>query len=123
VTPNIAVGYLLGFLFKMALACGLLFQLPLVVAVLTRVGLVTPGFLIRKWRHAVLIIFVVSAVVTPGDGPSQIVLATPVVVLYFASIAVSRAIVGRRRPVPAPEAEAGAGPASDPADGRDHGEE
>jgi sec-independent protein translocase protein TatC len=123
VTPNIAVGYLLGFLFKMALACGLLFQLPLVVAVLTRVGLVTPGFLIRKWRHAVLIIFVVSAVVTPGDGPSQIVLATPVVVLYFASIAVSRAIVGRRRPVPAPQAEAGAGPAADPADGRDHGEE
>jgi sec-independent protein translocase protein TatC len=98
VEANIAVGYLLGFIMKMALACGLLFQLPLVVAALTRFGVVTPGFLWKKWRHAVLIIFVVAAVVTPGDGPSQIVLAAPVVALYFISIAVSSLVVRRMKP-------------------------
>lgn len=97
VTANIAVGFLLGFVLKMSLATGLLFQLPLVVAVLTRFGVLTPAFLWKKWRHAVLIIFVVAAIATPGDGPSQIVLAAPVVVLYFASIAVSSFIVRERR--------------------------
>jgi len=110
VSANIAVGFLMGFLLKMSLATGILFQLPLVVAVLTRVGVVTPGYLIKKWRHAVLIIFIIAAVVTPGDGPSQIVLAAPVVVLYFASIIVSRAIVrGQRRAEARSAAAAGAG--------------
>jgi sec-independent protein translocase protein TatC len=98
VSANIAVGFLMGFILKMSLATGLLFQLPLAVAVLTRFGLVTPGSLWKRWRHAVLIIFIVAAVVTPGDGPSQIVLATPVIVLYFASIWVSSVIArGQRR--------------------------
>ncbi len=81
-----AVGYLLDFFVKMALACGILFQLPLVVALLSYVGLVTPRFLASKWRHAIVIILIVAAVVTPGDGPSQLVLSVPIVVLYFVSI-------------------------------------
>jgi sec-independent protein translocase protein TatC len=98
IRPSIAVGYLLDFFFKMALACGLLFQLPLVVAVLSFVGLVTPQFLTAKWRHAVVIILIVAAIVTPGDGPSQLVLAVPIVILYFISIWISAAIHrGKRR--------------------------
>jgi sec-independent protein translocase protein TatC len=98
IQPTIAVGYLLDFFFKMGLACGLLFQLPLVVAILSFVGLVTPQFLTAKWRHAVVIILIVAAVVTPGDGPSQLVLAVPIVILYFISIWISAAIYrGKRR--------------------------
>jgi sec-independent protein translocase protein TatC len=94
---DLAVGYLLDFFVKMAFACGLLFQLPLVIAALSYAGLVTPAFLKSKWRHAVLIILIVAAVVTPGDGPSQLVLAVPVIGLYFVSIGVSAGIHRRRR--------------------------
>ena len=94
---NLAVGYLLDFFVKMAFACGLLFQLPLVIAALSYAGLVTPAFLKSKWRHAIVIILIVAAVVTPGDGPSQLVLAAPVIVLYFVSIGVSAAIHRKRR--------------------------
>lgn len=92
VTAFIAVGSLLDFVVTMAIASGVLFQLPLVVAVLSIVGVLTPSFLIRRWRHAVVGIFVLTAVITPGDGPSQIVLAVPVLLLYFSSIFVARAI-------------------------------
>jgi sec-independent protein translocase protein TatC len=97
IRANLAVGFLLDFFVKMAFACGLMFQLPLVVAILSYVGVVTPSFLKSKWRHSVVISLIVAAVVTPGDGPSQLVLAAPVIVLYFISIAVSAAIHRSRR--------------------------
>lgn len=106
VKANIAVDYLIDFMLKTCLASGLLFELPLVIAVLTHLGIVTPRFLWSKWRHAVVIILVVAAVVTPGDGPSQLILAAPIVVLYFLSILLSAMIVRQKRraepPPPAP---------------------
>ena len=101
VKANITVSYLIDFVLKLAAASGLMFQLPLVVAVLTMLRMVTPRFLWSKWRHAIVIILVVSAVVTPGDGPSQIILAAPIIVLYFLSILVSLAIVRGRHDAPA----------------------
>ncbi|MCA9728069.1 MAG: twin-arginine translocase subunit TatC [Candidatus Eisenbacteria bacterium] len=89
VVANITVDYLLDFIIKLAMACGILFQLPLVVALLTIINLVTPRFLWSKWRHAIVIILIVAAVATPGDGPSQLILAAPIVVLYFLSILLS----------------------------------
>lgn len=110
VKANITVSYLIDFVLKLAAASGLMFQLPLVVAVLTMLRMVTPRFLWSKWRHAIVIILVVSAVVTPGDGPSQIILAAPIIVLYFLSILVSLAIVRGRHD---PPAVAAGGPAGD----------
>jgi len=121
IEQTIAVGYLFDFVLKMALACGLLFQLPLVIALLSHVGLVTPGFLLAKWRHAIVIILIVAAVVTPGDGPSQLVLALPIIVLYFVSIWISAGIHRRKRSrepgvlreqAPAVPGEAGVEPAA-----------
>ncbi len=89
VKANISVGFLLDFVLRMAMAAGLLFQLPLVVAVLSILDLVSPRWLLSKWRHAVVLILVLGAVVTPGDGPSQLLLAAPIIVLYFLSILVS----------------------------------
>lgn len=98
IRANISVDYLLDFIIKMALACGILFQLPLVVALLTLIEIVTPRFLWSKWRHAVVVILILAAIATPGDGPSQLVLAAPIIVLYFLSILISLAIVrGKRR--------------------------
>jgi sec-independent protein translocase protein TatC len=92
----------LGFVYNLVLACGVLFQLPLVTLMLSWIGLVTPRFLLSKWRHAVVLILVLTAVITPGDVASaQIFLGIPIVALYFLSVAV--AFLVRRKPQPKPE--------------------
>jgi sec-independent protein translocase protein TatC len=99
VRANITVDYLLDFILKTALGTGILFQLPLVVVILSMLRIVTPRFLWSKWRHALVIITIVSAVVTPGDAVfSTLVLAVPMLVLYFMSAILSSFIYrGHRR--------------------------
>jgi sec-independent protein translocase protein TatC len=81
---------LLDFFYNMVLACGLLAQLPLVTMLLTGIGLVTPLFLLKQWRVAIVIIFVVTAAITPGDVVSaQLVMGLPMVLLYFISVGLS----------------------------------
>jgi sec-independent protein translocase protein TatC len=75
---------------RMALGMGAVFEMPTLVMFLARVGLVTPIFLIRNTKYAILIIFVVAAVVTPSpDVVSQFLLALPMFVLYAFSIFVA----------------------------------
>lgn len=96
ISPQIAVGSTLGFILGMSLTCGGMFQMPLVIAILARIGLVTPRMLLQRWREAVVGIFFVSAFLTPGDALSTLILlGVPIVVLYFFSIALA-AIVRRR---------------------------
>jgi sec-independent protein translocase protein TatC len=93
---EIRVGELLGFAYNLCLACGLVFQMPLVTMALTAMGFVTPGFLLRQWRYAIVAAFIVTAVITPGDVLSaQIVMGVPMTGLYFASVGLS-ALVARR---------------------------
>lgn len=86
---DLALGPVLAFVFRMTIACAVLFQLPLVLALTTRLGVTTPRMLLTWWRHAVVAIFILAAVITPGDGPSQVILAIPLVVLYFLSVLIS----------------------------------
>lgn len=66
------------------LGLGLVFQLPVVIFILSRIGLVTPGFLFRQFKYAVLIAFVISALITPTpDVVTQSLLALPIVGLYL----------------------------------------
>jgi sec-independent protein translocase protein TatC len=92
-TPNIesrvSVASLLGFTVKLAAGCGLLFQMPLVLCLLAWFGIVSPRMLWRAWRHAVFFIALGAAVITPGDGPSMLILTVPLVVLYFVSVLVA----------------------------------
>jgi sec-independent protein translocase protein TatC len=89
-TPNIesrlSLSPLLGFAIQLAAGCGLLFQLPVVLCLLAWFGLVPPSRLARAWRHAIFFIALGSAIITPGDGPSMLILAAPLVVLYFLSV-------------------------------------
>ena len=79
------------------LAMGVMFQLPMLVMVLARLGLVTAGFLARNIKYAVLIIFIVAAVASPGGDPvSQTVTAAPMLVLYVISIGVAWIFQKRR---------------------------
>ncbi len=75
---------------RMALGMGAVFEMPTLVMFLARVGLVTPRFLVRNTKYAILVIFVVAALVTPSpDVVSQFLLALPMFVLYAFSILVA----------------------------------
>jgi sec-independent protein translocase protein TatC len=75
---------------KLLLAMGLVFQMPVLVLVLARFGIVTAGFLWRNIKYAVLIIFVAAAILTPSADPvGQALMAAPMVVLYVLSIGVA----------------------------------
>lgn len=80
------------------LALGIIFQMPMLVMVLARMGLVTAGFLARHIKYAILIIFIVAAVATPSPDPvSQTVVAAPMIVLYGLSIGVAWIFQRKRR--------------------------
>lgn len=94
---QIRLSFLLDFFYNLSLACGLLAQLPLVTMLLTSMGLVTPGFLLKQWRMAVVIIFIVTAAITPGDVVSaQLVMGGPMVALYFVSVGLSFLVAKRK---------------------------
>jgi sec-independent protein translocase protein TatC len=72
------------------LGLGLVFQIPVVIFVLARIGLVTPGFLLRGWKWAVVGSFVVAAFVTPTpDAVTAAALAGPMIGLYFLGVGVA----------------------------------
>jgi sec-independent protein translocase protein TatC len=81
----------------LSLACGLIFELPVLSYVLTKMGLLTPRFLVSKVRHAVVVSFVIAAIITPPDIFSQAVMAIPLLVLYGVSILVSYLTVEKKR--------------------------
>jgi len=77
-------------------ACGLVFQLPMVSWALSRIGILTPAFMIKYRRHSIVVILVLSAFITPPDPLSQIMIAIPLVILYQISILISK-IANKRR--------------------------
>jgi sec-independent protein translocase protein TatC len=94
---DIRVSTLLGFFYNIALACGLVLQLPLVTMALTALGLVTPGFLLRQWRYAIVLVFLVTAIITPGDVvTAQLIMGVPMTLLYFVSVGLSWMVARRR---------------------------
>ena len=87
-----------SFYFKIMIGMGLVFQMPVLVFFLARFGIVTARFMVAKFKYAVLLIFVIAAVITPsGDAVSLAVFAAPMLVLYGVSIIVAWAF-GKRRP-------------------------
>jgi sec-independent protein translocase protein TatC len=94
--PYYKVKDYVGFILKMSLACGLIFELPVVSYVLTKMGLLTPQFLISKIRHAIVASFVLAAIITPPDMFSQTLMAVPLLILYGISILVSYLTVEKK---------------------------
>lgn len=82
------------------LALGVVFQVPVIIFVLARVGIVTASFLLRQFKWAVLLSFIVAAVVTPTpDMVTQTLLALPMIGLYLLGVIVA-AIFGKKRAAP-----------------------
>jgi sec-independent protein translocase protein TatC len=82
---------------KILLGMGLVFEMPMLIFFLARLGLVSAGQLLRWFRWAVLAIFVIAAVITPTpDIATQTVFAVPMILLYLLGVAVA-AVFGKRR--------------------------
>ncbi|MCL5245936.1 twin-arginine translocase subunit TatC [Cellulophaga sp. 20_2_10] len=75
------------------IACGIMFELPIIIYFLTKVGLVTPEVLKKHRKIALVVVLIVSAVITPPDVASQIVVTIPVLILYQISIYISRRVL------------------------------
>ncbi len=106
-TPMISIGSYVDFVLKFTLAFGAIFELPVAITLAARMGLVTPQFLSKNRKYAILINFILAAILTPTpDIFNQTLMAGPMVLLYELGI-ISARIFGRRpTPVPAPVAEA-----------------
>ena len=105
-TPDITIEDYFGFTTKVLLAFGVVFELPVAVAFLAGIGVVTHRHLIVFWRWAVVIAFVLAAVLTPPDYVTQLMLAGPLLVLYGISIGIAYLITNARGDAPPPEDEA-----------------
>ncbi len=78
------------------IASGMIFQLPMISWALSRIGLLTPEFMITYRRHSIVLILVLAAIITPPDPLSQIMIAIPLLILYQISIQISR-LANRKR--------------------------
>lgn len=101
--PAVTVDRYLGFLMTVMLGLGLMFELPTLIFFFARLGLVTPRFLMRHFRWAVLIIFTAAAIITPTpDIVNLLIFALPTIGLYLLGVGVAALFA---RPTPKPELE------------------
>ena len=108
----ISVSSHVDFVVKFTLAFGLVFEMPVVITLLAMLGVVTPQFLSRNRKYAILINFLIAAILTPTpDAVNQTLMAGPLIVLYEIGILSAR-IFGRRARKPAPAAAPAEAPAA-----------
>lgn len=77
------------------LGCGIVFELPVIIFFLTKIGLVGPAFLRKYRKHALVVILLLAAIITPPDIFSQILVSLPLILLYEISISISARIMRR----------------------------
>ncbi|MCD6500173.1 MAG: twin-arginine translocase subunit TatC [Deltaproteobacteria bacterium] len=94
--PTIMMKDYLGLASKLLLAFGLIFELPLFIYFLARIGLVTHRHLIKFFRYFIVIAFFVAAILTPPDVATQVLMAVPLVVMYLASTVVAYVVTRNR---------------------------
>jgi len=93
VSNNIDLTSFISTIRTSVIACGLIFELPIIVYFLTKVGLVTPDILKKHRKIALVVVLIIAAVVTPPDIISQILVALPILVLYQMSIFISKRVL------------------------------
>jgi sec-independent protein translocase protein TatC len=108
----------IGLLLRLTVAFGVVFELPLAIAMLASIGIVTPESLSRMRKYAIIIAFVLGAFLTPADPVSQFLMAGPLIVFYEIGIILAR-IVGRPRSAVVDDAPAESGEVSQVGDGSD----
>ena len=96
-SATLTVGYYFPLVMRLLIVFGVVFELPVVVVILTSLGLVTPAFLRAKRRHAIVLITILASFLSPGDVfQVTLLLMVPLILLYEVSILLSTMIVRRR---------------------------
>ena len=78
-------------------ANGIIFELPILVYFLTKFGLITPALMRNYRRHAIISILILSAIITPPDVASQVIVSIPLLILYEISIRISSRIIKKNK--------------------------
>lgn len=95
--PMLTISKYLSFTLAFMIPFGLIFELPLVVYFLTSIGVVTPEWLVRNRKYAIVITFILAAILTPGPDPiSQLIMAAPMIILYEAGIIVAKIVTKKK---------------------------
>ncbi len=89
VENNVSINYYFSFVTWVMVGTGMIFEFPILSYILSSFGLLTPAFMRQYRRHAIVFILVLSAVITPPDPVSMVIMSIPLVVLYEISIGVS----------------------------------
>ena len=97
VVNQIYIRSYIGTLTSIVLASGLIFELPLVTFFLTKVGIVTPSFLVKYRKHSIVVIFILAAIITPPDIFSMTLVSIPLLLLYEIGIVISKAVYNKKR--------------------------
>ena len=97
VANNIAIDFYFGFLLRLILVFGVVFELPVLSVVLSKLGLISPAFLRKYRRHAIVLFFIFAAILTPPDPTTQVLLAIPLVLLYEVTIFISYIFAKKRK--------------------------
>lgn len=99
VQNNFSINYYFSFIIWLMLGSGAIFELPVLVFILSLIGILTPAFLNHYRRHAIVIILIISAVITPPDPVSLIIMSIPLWGLYEISIGVSWLVTRRQKSI------------------------
>ncbi len=93
-----------GLLKASCLSSGFIFELPIIIYFLTKLGLVTPEFLKKYRKYALVLVLILAAIITPPDIISQVIVAIPMIILYETSIKISQILVRKEAKKKAREA-------------------
>jgi len=97
VSPDVAnqinIRSYIGTLTSICLATGIVFELPIIAFFLTKIGIITPAFMRKYRKHAIVVIFILAAIITPPDVFSQTLVAIPLLILYEISIFISAGVM------------------------------
>jgi sec-independent protein translocase protein TatC len=103
--PTITLSNYLSFCMRLILAAGLVFEFPVLMYFLAKIGVVTPEFLVKNRKYALLAAFVIAAILTPPDVFSQVLLAVPLFLLFEVSIFVAKRVASGRETADGPDPE------------------
>jgi sec-independent protein translocase protein TatC len=96
ISATISVQNYLAFILSTLLSFGIVFELPVIISLLTGLGLLKPEWLVKSRRVVIVIIFIIGAIITPPDVVSQLLVSIPMMILFEFSVIMSR-IINRRK--------------------------
>ena len=97
VTNNFTLGSYISLFTNTMLGVSIMFELPVIIYFLSKIGLITPMFLKKYRKHALILVLVLSAIITPPDIASQIIVSIPILLLYEISIMISKRIYKKQQ--------------------------